>query len=40
MVGHSDISTTVNLYTHPDSRSKQLSAATMEKALGLRTGPT
>ena len=34
-LGHSDISTTANIYAHLDSRSKQLSAATMEKALAL-----
>ena len=34
-LGHSDISTTANIYTHLDSRSKQLSAATMEQTLAL-----
>lgn len=34
-LGHSDISTTANIYAHLDSQSKQLSAATMEKALVL-----
>ena len=34
-LGHSDISTTANIYAHLDSRSKQLSAATMEQALPL-----
>ena len=34
-LGHSDISTTANIYAHLDSQSKQLSAATMEKALTL-----
>ena len=34
-LGHSDISTTANIYAHLDSRSKQLSAATMEKDLAL-----
>ena len=34
-LGHSDISTTANIYAHLDSRSKQLSAATMEQALAL-----
>lgn len=34
-LGHSDISTTANIYAHLDSQSKQLSAATMEKALAL-----
>ena len=33
--GHSDISTPANIYAHLDSRSKQLSAATMEQALAL-----
>ena len=35
LAGHSDISTTANIYAHLDSRSKQLSAATMEQALAL-----
>ena len=34
-LGHSDISTTANIYAHLDSQSKQLSAATMEKVLAL-----
>ena len=34
-LGHSDISTTANIYAHLDSRSKQLSAATMEQTLAL-----
>ena len=34
-LGHSDISTTANIYAHLDSQSKQLSAAPMEKALAL-----
>ncbi|WP_295475763.1 tyrosine-type recombinase/integrase, partial [uncultured Subdoligranulum sp.] len=34
-LGHSDISTTANIYAHLDSQSKQLSAATMEQALPL-----
>ena len=34
-LGHSDISTTANIYAHLDSQSKQLSAATMEQALSL-----
>lgn len=34
-LGHSDISTTANIYAHLDSQSKVLSAATMEKALVL-----
>ena len=34
-LGHSDISTTANIYAHLDSQSKQLSAATMEQALAL-----
>ena len=34
-LGHSDISTTANIYAHLDSQSKQLSAAAMEKALTL-----
>jgi len=34
-LGHSDISTTANIYAHLDSKSKILSAATMEKALVL-----
>ena len=34
-LGHSDFSTTANIYAHLDSQSKQLSAATMEKALAL-----
>ena len=34
-LGHSDISTTANIYAHLDSQSKQLSAATMEHALPL-----
>ena len=32
-LGHSDISTTANIYAHLDSRSKQLSAATMEQTM-------
>ena len=38
-LGHSDISTTANIYAHLDSQSKQLSAATMEKALALPPAP-
>ena len=34
-LGHSDISTTANIYAHLDSQSKQLSATTMERALPL-----
>ena len=34
-LGHSDISTTANIYAHLDSQSNQLSAATMEQALPL-----
>ena len=34
-LGHSDISTTANIYAHLDSQSKQLSAAKMEQALPL-----
>ena len=34
-LGHSDFTTTANIYAHLDSQSKQLSAATMEKALAL-----
>ncbi len=34
-LGHSDISTTAKIYAHLDSRSKQLSAATMAQALPL-----
>lgn len=34
-LGHSDISTTANIYAHLDSQSKVLSAATMEQALPL-----
>ena len=34
-LGHSDISTTANIYAHLDSQSKQLSAATMAQALAL-----
>ena len=34
-LGHSDISTTANIYTNLDSRSNQLSAATMEQTLAL-----
>ena len=34
-LGHSDISTTANIYAHLDCQSKQLSAATMEQALPL-----
>ena len=34
-LGHSDISTTANIYAHLDSQSKQLSAATMEQTLAL-----
>lgn len=34
-LGHSDISTTANIYAHLDSQSKVLSATTMEKALVL-----
>ena len=37
-LGHSDISTTANIYAHLDSQSKQLSAAAMEKALTLPQG--
>ena len=33
--GHSDISTTANIYARLDSQSKQLSATTMEQALAL-----
>ena len=34
-LGHSDISTTANIYAHLDAQSKKLSAETMEKALPL-----
>lgn len=34
-LGHSDISTTANIYAHLDSQSKQLSAETMERTLAL-----
>ncbi|PWM59555.1 MAG: recombinase [Subdoligranulum variabile] len=34
-LGHSDITTTVNIYAYLDSQSKQLSAGTMEQALAL-----
>ena len=34
-LGHSDISTTANIYAHLDSQSKQISAAAMLKALPL-----
>ncbi len=34
-LGHSDISTTANIYAHLDAQSKQLSAETMEQALVL-----
>ena len=34
-LGHSDISTTANIYVHLDAQSKKLSAETMEKALPL-----
>ena len=33
-LGHSDISTTSNVYSHVDSESKRLSAQAIEKALG------
>ena len=39
-LGHSDISTTANIYAHLDAQSKQLSAETMAQALTLPTdGP-
>lgn len=34
-LGHSDISTTANIYSHLDYQSKVLSASVMEHALGL-----
>ncbi len=34
-LGHSDISTTANIYSHLDYQSKALSASVMEHALGL-----
>ncbi len=34
-LGHSDISTTANIYAHLDSASKNVSAETMEQALPL-----
>lgn len=37
-LGHSDISTTANIYAHLDSQSKVLSAASMEQALALPQG--
>ena len=33
-LGHSDISTTSNVYSHVDSESKKLSARAIERALG------
>ena len=35
-LGHSDISTTSNIYTHVDSESKKLSADAIAKALGTK----
>lgn len=37
-LGHSDISTTANIYAHLDSQSKNLSARTMETGLALPEG--
>ena len=34
-LGHSDFSTTANIYAHLDVKSKERSAAVMEEALGL-----
>ena len=39
-LGHSDISTTANIYAHLDSQSKNLSARTMETGLALPEGGT
>ena len=35
-LGHSDISTTSNIYTHVDSESKKLSADAIAKALNTK----
>ena len=34
-LGHSDISTTMNIYAHLDTTSKDISAAAMSQALSL-----
>jgi integrase len=39
-LGHSDISTTSNIYTHVDSKSKKLSADAIAKALGTKKQPS
>jgi integrase len=39
-LGHSDISTTSNIYTHVDSESKKLSADAIAKALGTKKQPS
>ena len=39
-LGHSDISTTANIYAHPDSQSKNLSARTMANTLTVPKVPS
>lgn len=39
-LGHSDISTTANIYAHLDSQSKNLSAQAMAGALPLPEAPS
>lgn len=39
-LGHSDISTTANIYVHLDSQSKNLSAWTMANTLTLPKAPS
>lgn len=39
-LGHSDISTTANIYAHLDSQSKNLSAQTMANTLTLPKAPS
>ena len=39
-LGHSDISTTSNIYTHVDSESKKLSADAIAKTLGTKKQPS
>ena len=39
-LGHSDISTTANIYAHLDSQSKNLSARTMANTLTLPKAPS
>lgn len=39
-LGHSDIGTTSNVYSHVDSESKKLSAAAIEKALDMNDNET